>query len=131
MTNLKWFFLALACFCFGLMACSKQQDSVNAKSAIYACQAQCMKQNSTCIQLCDNGCLQCVKSGHANADRHYAEFIHQQTVQGGLIARDLKSYRDPLQCLKTTCRCRDDYDQCEQACKGTIHKRLQSPSTCC
>ena len=127
----KWFLLGLTCLCIGLMACSKQPEGVSAKSSLQSCQAQCMKQNSACIKVCGNSCTQCAVQAHATADRHYAQFIHQQMVQGGLIARDLKSYRDPLQCLKTTCNCHADYYQCAQACTGTIHKRLQSPLTCC
>ncbi len=125
---IKWFLLAL---CIGLMACTQQPDAVSAKSSLRSCQAQCMKQNSACIKVCDNGCSHCAVPAHVTADRHYAQFIHQQTVQGGLVARDSKSYRDPLQCLKTTCNCNADYHQCADACTGTIHKRLQSPLTCC
>lgn len=129
--GMKGFYLIIACVCFGLMACSKHQDPVNDKSAVYACLAQCMKQKNKCIQWCDNGCLECIKSAYETTERDYAEFIHQQKVQGGLIARDLKSYHDPLQCLKITCNCSADYNQCVQACTGTIHKRLQLPLTCC
>lgn len=127
----KWLWAVLLCLCVGLMACTKQHDDETAKARFRSCQMQCLQQNKACIKACDNGCIQCLVPAYATADHHYRQFVHQQTVQGGLIARDLNSYRDPLQCLKTTCNCHADYRQCAQACTGTIHKRLQSPLSCC
>ena len=122
----KWFLLMLTCLCIGLMACTKQHNGWRATSSLRQCQAQCIKQNSACLKVCDNSCSHCMVPAYATAERHYAQFIHQQMLQGGLVARDLKSYRDPLQCLKTTCNCHADNEQCAQACTGIIHKRLQS-----
>lgn len=126
----KWI-LPLICLCVGLMACSKQHAEVKAKSSIRSCQVLCLKQKRACMKACENSCRQCTLPADVTAGKRYARFIQQQTVQGALIARDLNSYRDPLQCLKTTCNCRADYYQCAEACTGTIHKRLQSPLSCC
>jgi hypothetical protein len=111
-----------------LQGCSKQHNL--SLSAINACQYHCRQQLNECKEKCDDGCIQCLQQSFTASNQHYFQFIHQQVVQGGGVARDLKSYRDPLQCLKSTCNCHADYYQCSDACTGTIHKRLQSPMTC-
>lgn len=127
----KWVLLACITLCMGLVACSKRPDNESAKLNIPLCKAQCVKRLNACNQVCDNNCAHCMGPAYVATAQHYARFLDQQKVQGGLIARDLKSYHDPLQCLKSTCHCQVDYYQCAEACTGTIHKRLQSPVTCC
>jgi hypothetical protein len=122
-------FMCAVVMMFSACANLKSGDSNNAHSA--SCKAACLEQLKTCNATCDDDCEQCVADAKMAASRDYETFIHQQTVQGGLISRDLNSYRDPLQCVKTTCNCRADFHQCLESCTGIIHKRLQSPLTCC
>lgn len=126
----QWGWAILMSLSIGLLACGKSHDVINPANLRH-CQAKCVKQLQRCHHQCDNDCQQCIVPAEAVAEVQYQQFVHQQTIQGGLVARDLKSYRDPLQCVKTTCNCQADYYQCAQACTGTIHKRLQSPLTCC
>jgi hypothetical protein len=118
----------LLCILPFIQSCSKQSNI--AQSSINACQYQCSQQLNECRGKCDDGCLPCLQKSDAESNQHYLQFRHQQVIQGSLVARDLKSYRDPLQCLKSTCNCHPDYYQCRDECTGTIHKRLQSPMNC-
>ncbi len=127
---LKFNLILLGCIILLLFGCSKHDDASSTKSKANACKYRCNVLHDKCKSLCDDGCEQCLKQSFAANNRHYAQFIHQQIIQGGLVARELKSYRDPLQCLKTTCNCHADYYLCLDACTGSIHKRLQSPMTC-
>lgn len=112
-------------------ACANLKSNDSNKAPIASCKITCLKQLKTCNSTCKDDCEQCVADANMSFARHYDKFIHQQSVQGGLISRDLNSYRDPLQCVKTTCNCRADFHQCLEACTGIIHKRLQSPLKCC
>jgi hypothetical protein len=96
-----------------------------------SCKAYCLEQLNQCAHVCGNSCHHCVVSQTVTVSKKYRRYVHQQTVQGGVIARDLKSYRDPLQCRKTTCDCPADYRQCTQTCTGILYKRLQVAPTCC
>lgn len=95
------------------------------------CQRQCMVQFKACSQQCENNCRQCSQASRCQSSKMYARFVKGQTIQGGIIARQLNSYRDPLQCRKTTCDCETDYRVCSQACHGIIKKRLRVPPACC
>lgn len=103
----------------------------SAKFSMRACKLQCLNKFKACAKVCKNSCQKCKAFVRTGVRRHYNYFIHQQQVQGGLVARKLNSYRDPLQCLKSTCDCRAESNECTQACAGTILKRLQVPETCC
>ncbi len=95
------------------------------------CKAECQKRFEACCMVCKNNCKHCSFSTTQTAARSYAKFKHRQCVQGAMISRELQSFRDPLQCSKTTCECIGDYRICEQSCTGLIHKRLQVAPTCC
>ncbi|WP_131775561.1 acyltransferase [Legionella impletisoli] len=96
-----------------------------------ACKAECAKRFEACCKVCKNSCKNCSQCTTQAAARSYAQFKHRQCVQGAMISRELQSFRDPLQCSKTTCECIGDYRICEQSCTGLIHKRLQVAPTCC
>lgn len=98
--------------------------------AIKICQSHCVSKFNVCAKTCEDSCEECKISVKNTVARHYAEFVHQQIVLGGLVAREPTSYRDPLKCLKVACDCRADYAECAQNCTGIIHKRLQVPMTC-
>ena len=91
----------------------------------------CQERFKTCAKVCDKSCKTCSKEASCSAARHYNRMVHEQVVQGGMIARELNSYRDPLQCRKTTCNCQADYTVCKAACTGIIRKRLQVGPACC
>ena len=64
------------------------------------------------------------------AAREYSHYKNQQKIQGIGIVRQVNSYRDLLQCRKTTCECPTDYQTCIQTCTGKIPKRLQVAPSC-
>lgn len=101
------------------------------KVPIYSCKVQCLKQLKHCEQVCDNSCGMCVALGKQRVVKNYRHYLQQQIIQGKEVPRDLKSYRDPLQCRKISCNCVADLEQCIQFCTGAIHKRLQVAPTCC
>ncbi|WP_133127460.1 acyltransferase [Legionella nagasakiensis] len=116
------------CFVFILLAsCTKQTPA----SGQAGCRISCEKQFNECKAVCTNNCRRCSTCTDLSAAKSYNQYKHEQCMQGGIIARELKSYRDPLQCRKTTCNCLADYRMCVQSCAGTIQKRLQVAPTCC
>lgn len=120
-------------FCLVLLCMLGWTVSLHARARVAevkSCQSHCLSKFQACAKICDDSCEQCKMTVKNSVARHYAEFVHQQIVMGGLIAREPTSYKDPLQCLKFTCDCRADYAQCDQSCTGIIHKRLQVPMTC-
>lgn len=114
-----------------LAACASHKNSVKASHELAACKMKCQQSFNACNQVCFKNCRQCSTCSSAMTAKSYNQYKHQQCVQGGIIARNLNSYRDPLQCRKTTCECPADYRVCIQSCAGVIHKRLQVPPTCC
>ena len=94
------------------------------------CEQACEIQARQCQKICLDSCQRCTRGADTRAAKHYALYQHQQIVQGETIALELQSYRDPLQCRKTTCNCGADYSVCRQACGGKIHKRLQVVRAC-
>jgi hypothetical protein len=123
--------LLVALIGLAMMGCVKQHSATVENSNLSQCKMQCLNRLKTCQAVCNDDCQHCLKKAKITAHKHYHRFIHQQVEQGGLLARNLKSYRDPLQCLKATCNCHADFHQCSASCTGTIFKRLQSPLTCC
>ncbi len=113
---------------FGLNGCTKFHGKHSENTA---CQAQCSTMLEQCTKSCRNNCPSCAYCADSVAAKDYMTYKRRQCVQGGLIARDLQSYRDPLQCRKMTCDCQKDYSVCMQSCSGLIHKRLQVQPKCC
>ncbi len=114
-----------------LIACTSQQSSVKRVNERAFCKQTCQQQFKKCNKICHNNCRECGASADNSAARNYNEFVHEQQVQGGVLSRELNSYRDPLQCRKVTCDCSADYTVCEQSCNGLIQKRLQVAPVCC
>jgi hypothetical protein len=110
-----------------LVACVNPQIA----KQVTQCKRSCLQQLNVCSQVCRNNCRQCGKVATCTAARNYNKYKNEQINQGGIIARDLNSYRDPLQCRKVTCNCLADYNVCAQSCEGVIHKRLQPVPACC
>jgi hypothetical protein len=99
-----------------------------------SCTAACETRYQTCNKVCRNTCSQCTAAAGQSRDRHYGHYINEQYVKGGMIALQLNSFRDPLQCRKVTCSCREDYRICLQSCgsgaSGVIKKYLEHAPLC-
>lgn len=113
-----------------LMSCSTYQQAIRHAEVVKACEATCSERLKTCSKTCLNHCQHCTTLANAEAAVHFNHYKHQQCVQGEIVALELQSYRDPLQCRKTTCACTADYGVCMQSCNGKIRKRLQVVTAC-
>lgn len=94
------------------------------------CLSQCLSHHSACQQTCNNSCVNCQKKAQSKAAENYSKYRLQQKISGGYALRQLNSYRDPLQCRKTTCNCRADLIACKQSCYGLIKKALRTRPYC-
>ncbi len=102
-----------------------------AKCGFATCQKNCESRVVACNKTCRNNCQQCNAYAKEKTAKSYYRYQHERYVKGEMLALELNSFRDPLQCRKTTCNCRADYQVCMQACGGVIHKRLQVTPACC
>lgn len=123
--------VVLGVMVIALTSCVTREASVQHAHDKALCQSSCETRFKTCHQVCHKNCENCSKKAKCSAARHYQQFVHEQLIQGGVISRELNSYRDPLQCRKTTCNCKADYTVCKAACTGIIRKRLQVGPACC
>lgn len=94
------------------------------------CQSTCVKKHELCRQNCTDNCKQCQIEAWQEKTVKLKKYHTERIIMGGLMDRDLNSYRDPLQCRKVTCNCAADYQVCQQSCTGKIHKTLQAEPTC-
>jgi hypothetical protein len=111
----------LCCAC--LVSCTYK--SAEERSRIAACQVSCENRAIACKQTCRNNCKGCCASSTKTTVQNYRHYKHEVCVKGDFLTLQLNSFRDPLQCRKTTCDCRDDYQVCMQACSGMVYKSLQ------
>lgn len=118
------FYLAL------LVSCASYHDAVKRSQDVAACKITCQQRLQQCGQVCHNDYRQCNTAAYQSAVRHYDHYLHEQAVKGQNVVLELKSFRDPLQCLKITCECSTDYLVCKQSCTGKIRKRLQVIPAC-
>lgn len=117
----KFGIICLYCLLVLLSACIKKDpDSLEKKRN----KISCAKEWIECQQICEDSCQQCLKESRITAMKDYADYLRQQQIQGGYILKLPRSYRDPLQCTKTTCNCTADYNICVQASGGMVQKRL-------
>jgi len=107
-------------FIFVLGCTNNQNKSSNID--VNGCKKQCYTQAKSCLSTCQNSCSKCRAKSQKETRNSYIDYVKEKCIEGGTIARELNSYRDPLQCRKTTCDCRADYEVCRQACTGSIHK---------
>jgi len=96
-----------------------------------ACIDQCKIKQATCSRTCSDSCKQCEREERTAMIKRYKKYIHEQCVQGKRAALQLQSFRDPLQCRKTSCDCPADYRVCVGECRGKIRKYLQITPFCC
>lgn len=105
-----------------LYSCSYHKSTVDSARTVASCKQQCQKNARICDDACVNNCAACNICSKKKASNSYANYLREQCIQGGNIARELNSYCDPLQCRKTTCDCVADYKICIQSCASIIHK---------
>ena len=121
----------LSCIFFLLCsACTVQHNKLTSTQSLNTCHYLCIKKFNLCKESCLNYCQFCVKSADNSAKYAYMSYIHEEKIQGGSIDRGLQSYRDPLQCRKTSCNCYADLVVCKQSCTGIIQKRLEITPVC-
>ncbi|CDZ79143.1 hypothetical protein BN59_03461 [Legionella massiliensis] len=115
------------CCCFFLLAsCLHRPVPANTASCIASCESRL----AACTKVCRNNCGQCSAAAGQTAARNYGYYEHEKMEQGKIIALQLNSFRDPLQCRKVTCNCQADYAICRQSCGGAITKRLEHAPLC-
>ena len=112
MINLIMHIIAFCCFLL-LASCYHQLLPAN-------CVADCKGRLAACSKLCLDNCPQCSWVAGAMAAKKYNRYHCDRFIQGKIIALELNSFRDPLQCRKTTCNCGADYQVCMQACGGVV-----------
>lgn len=106
-----------------MLGCTYQKSTVSPQS-IKQCTMGCIQQLDLCKKTCINNCPNCSAASTCTATKNYQRYVHQKRIEGGIITRELNSYRDPLQCRKVTCNCPMDFITCKQGCTGIIHKQL-------
>ena len=113
-----------------ITGCTSYNSYVHVMREQAVCKEACHARMRDCTQTCYNSCQLCSASANCSAEMHYNKYKQQQRIQGEPVIRSLKSYRDPLQCRKTTCECTVDHNVCLQACTGKLPKRLQVAPVC-
>ncbi len=114
-----------------MMSCTVLHNKALKIASTNQCKSLCFERFDSCKKSCRDSCPNCSLSAYQRAAMNYTKYVHEQKVEGQIIARELNSYRDPLQCRKTTCNCLADYEECKQSFEGIIHKRLQVGPACC
>lgn len=122
--------MMLSVFFCTLLSCANYHSIMQTKATFATCKASCEKRSNKCNRLCNNNCQQCRSKAFLSTAKSYNIYLQEQRLQGLRIARELNSYRDPLQCRKITCNCPADYQVCMQSCGGVIHKELRVASVC-
>ncbi len=121
-----FFRMVSGCVMCLLVGCMSNADF----DAMRVCKASCQQRLNVCNNACFNSCARCSARANSGAALRYNEYKQEQCLQGKEVVRELKSYRDPLQCRKTTCECSVDYRACAQSCSGKIPKRLEKSPAC-
>lgn len=121
---------AVVFVCLLMGSCTAYHHPTESKAKVAACRASCKQRFNACQLTCRNSCGQCTAYAAQSSSESYLYYKHEQYVKGGIIARDLKSYRDPLQCRKATCSCVADYYVCSQSCGGVVRSQLQVAPVC-
>ena len=112
----------IICFAVVTLVSCANHVSVDRANHRATCKHSCQQRLITCSKVCHNNCQECAQSSNQTTIKNYDKYKHEQCIQGGIIVRDLNSYRDPLL---------GDYNVCTASCNGIIHKRLQIAPVCC
>lgn len=122
--------LAFTFILFAVGCNTVKTTSVHSTTPVKQCKQLCLDKFNSCTSTCVNNCRACSLESSYNSGKNYTKYVHEQQIQGEIIARELNSYRDPLKCRKITCNCSADLNTCTQGCTGVIHKRLQTVPFC-
>lgn len=122
--------LMLCCMIALITSCASYERLMTHSHERAVCKASCQQRQMACNKTCENNCPNCCLIANQRAARDYQHYKKRQKIQGYGVVRQLNSYRDPLQCRKTTCECPTDYRTCIQTCTGKIPKRLQVAPSC-
>lgn len=129
MNNMKIIYKAKLGLVCGIMllltACSYYQHYAQKNEHRKQCRMQCEQRFQCCLKVCDDNKALCRMKSKVRAAMHFSQYRQQQNVKGQIVSEELNSFRDPLACRKTTCDCVEDKNMCQQACRGSIRKRLQ------
>ena|SRR3990167_10714013 len=120
-------FIFTCLFVLILMSCTHQLPPGKTAKDVAQCHTVCKQHHVICQKTCQNNCMQCHAYAGLKTSNRYCHYAHEQCVKGSTMIRQLNSFRDPLQCAKTTCDCSADYQVCKQSCSGFIHKQLLAP----
>src|SRR3990167_10431710 len=117
--------LVLVIIALSLTSCAvyKEHHEIVTKRA--ECHRECQEKLRHCLSVCHNSLRDCSNSSYYHAQLQHKKYKHEQLVQGKDLVLELKSFRDQLQCQKTTCECLEDVRVCRQYCDGRIRKRFQ------
>ena len=96
--------LIIGCTIFILSSCIHMQTAEE-KLIIDQCSVTCEQKAQQCSLTCRNNCNQCRAYARQSTSESYLYYRHEQYLKCAPLARDLHSYRDPLQCRKITCSC--------------------------
>lgn len=118
--------IVICCGFFLLASCLHRPVQINSASCVASCESRFV----ACTKVCRNSCMRCSTAAEQTAARNYGYYEHEKIVQGKIIAVQLNSFRDPLQCRKVTCNCQADYGICMQSCGGAVAKRLEHAPLC-
>ena len=121
----------LLCMLIMLPSCSVYKYFQQKTQKINECHHACQDKLRHCLSICHNDRYNCSSAAHALAQRRYKRYLHEQSLKGQDQILELNSFRDPLQCRKTSCECLADVRVCRQFCNGTIRKRLQVATLPC
>ncbi len=108
-----------------LLSCATYKDFIQKDQQKTTCHHVCQSKLRHCLAICHNNQRDCSVYAHLYARRQHQKYQHEQTIKGQDQVLELNSFRDQLQCQKTTCECLVDVRICRQFCDGTIRKRLQ------
>lgn len=111
--------ITLCCFCLLLESCLHRPVSITNTS----CASACAIRMAECTKTCRNNCPLCSVQANEKAAKKYKKYQCEQIIKGKIIALQLNSFRDPLQCRKITCDCPADYEVCMKSCGGRVLKR--------
>lgn len=113
-----------------LSSCSYYQHYVDNERELKNCRLICLEKLKNCSDSCMNNCRTCSAFSNIGAASRFKKYKHKQLVQGKIVALELQSFKDPLQCRKATCSCQEDFRVCAQSCRGTIYKSRKTVAAC-
>lgn len=122
--------IVFCCSFLFLVSCTHQTPDPKLIGSIVSCTASCDRVFHECRKVCRNNCLQCDSAAAQTTAKNYNRYVCEQQVKGKIVALQLNSFRDPLQCRKTTCSCSTDHQVCIQSCGGVIKKSLKYAPLC-